>query len=111
MAKIPNIDRAIVDPRKITHYLLDETHRVGGAKARLLIAFGFSPKSPDELIAALRQHGQSYEATTSPPNQHGVKFVVRGLLQTPDRRSLRFRTVWIIDTGTDIPRFVSAVPE
>ena len=111
MAKIPNIDRAIFDSRKVTHYLLDENHRVGRAKARLLIAFGFSPAAPDELIAALLDHGQSYDAITVPPTSHGVKYVVRGLLQTPDRRSLRFLTVWIIDAGTDIPRFVSTVPD
>jgi hypothetical protein len=53
MARVPNIDSATIDPRKASEYLLDEKHRVGGAKARLLITFGFSLDRPDELLAAL----------------------------------------------------------
>ena len=83
MAKIPNIDRAILDPRKITDYLLEETHRIGRAKARLLMAFGFSPLAPAVLIAALLKHGQMYDAEALPPTPHGVKYVVRVCCKHP----------------------------
>jgi hypothetical protein len=35
--KIPNSDRAIIKPSKLTEYLLNTEHKRGGAKATLLI--------------------------------------------------------------------------
>jgi hypothetical protein len=29
MAKVPNVELAVVDPRKVTGYLLDEAHLTG----------------------------------------------------------------------------------
>jgi hypothetical protein len=69
MARVPNIDNAMIDPRKVVDYLLDEHHNVGGSKAKLLISFGFSQKHPELLVAALREHGRTYDAQPLPgPN-------------------------------------------
>ena len=40
--KIPNSDRAIIEPSKLTEYLLNPEHKRGGAKAKLLRKFGYS---------------------------------------------------------------------
>ena len=53
MSKVPNIDRAIIAPEKLTKYLLNPTHRIGGPKARFFMRFGFHPSRPDELADAL----------------------------------------------------------
>ncbi len=111
MARVPNIDSATIDPRKATEYLLDEDHRVGGSKARLLMSFGFDPQHPEQLLAALRDHGRIHDAQPLPATKHGSKYVVRGLLKTPDGRALRIRTVWIFDAGGAFQRLVTAVPD
>jgi hypothetical protein len=54
---IPNADRAIVAVEKLTAYLLNASHKRGGAKAKLLIALGYQPTVPERLVADLRaQH-------------------------------------------------------
>jgi len=35
---------------------------------------------------------------------------VLGMLRTPDGNDLNIRSVWFIDLGTEIPRFVTAHP-
>ena len=39
--KLPNAENAYVPEPKVTGYLLDPTHPVGGSKARFFLAFGF----------------------------------------------------------------------
>jgi hypothetical protein len=38
----------------------------------------------------------------------GTRYVIEGILSTPDGRALLIRTVWFIETGQQIPRFVTA---
>ena len=53
-------------------------------------------------------HSEDVEGMISSP--HGVKYVIDGLLKTPDAGSIKMRTVWIIDKGQVRPRFVTAYP-
>jgi hypothetical protein len=55
---VPNRDQAIIDPVKISGYLLSETHPVGLSKARFFKRFGFRADAPDELSRALLDHLQ-----------------------------------------------------
>ncbi|MGV0023538.1 DUF6883 domain-containing protein [Phormidesmis priestleyi] len=108
--KLPNCDRAFIQPQKLTGYLLSETHSVGGSKAKRLRAVGFN----DENVAMLEQ--ELLQIATSQPVKdltetlHGVKYVIEGTIATPNGVTLALRTVWIIDTGETSPRFVTAHP-
>jgi hypothetical protein len=42
MPRVPNADQAIIDPRKITDYLLSQTHPDGAPKAAFFESFGFT---------------------------------------------------------------------
>jgi hypothetical protein len=54
---IPNADRAVIAVEKLTAYLLNTSHKRGGAKARLLLSLGYGPESPEALEMDLRlQH-------------------------------------------------------
>lgn len=39
--KLPNRENAVIAPDKLTDYLLNVEHKRGGAKARLLVQFGW----------------------------------------------------------------------
>jgi hypothetical protein len=69
---------------------------------------GFDPLKLAGLDAALREHPlrNSVESVIPPPS-HGVKCTVRCSIASPDRRNPRTLTVWMIDDGQTIPRFVS----
>jgi len=107
---LPFADRAEVDERKLTEYLLSPTHPVGRWKAAVFQRFGYSIEAPQVLEQDLRQvagSGLVEETVTTP---YGTKYVVDGRVTTPTGRELVLRTVGIVATGADMPRFVTAYP-
>ena len=42
--KLPNAQLAFIDPKKITEYLLNATHRYGASKAFFFSGFGFDER-------------------------------------------------------------------
>jgi hypothetical protein len=110
MAKLPNADAASIDPRKITHYLLDLRHPDGGPKAAYFMLFGFREDDPEPLIEALLEHGRFNEVVRLQKTAFGTNYIVEGPLSAVDGRKPRLRTVWTIDNGGGAPRFVTAIP-
>jgi hypothetical protein len=109
MLEIPNLDQAVVDTRKLTDYLLARSHPVGRSKASFFESMGFTAEAPDVLGNALRELAKQPDGITVDDTDVGRKYIVVGLLRGP-AASARVRTVWIVDRGTDIPRFVTAYP-
>ena len=108
--KLPNRESAYIPPPKLKDYLLSETHPVGRSKAKFFRALGFSETNIDMLeqrLIAIAHSEDVEEVATSP---HGMKYVIECMLQTPGGSIVQVRTVWIIDTGQDRPRFVTAYP-
>ncbi len=107
--KIPNADAAFVPPEKLTDYLLALAHPVGGPKARFFRVHGFDETNMAELEAGLLAIARSADAegTESP---HGAKYVADGSLPTPTGRSVRVRTVWIVEPADPRPRLITAYP-
>lgn len=77
---------------------------------RFFTAFGFTIAQWETLRNALLQHAVTHEVTGVFETVHGVKYIIEGEMQTPDGRSPQVRAVWIVDTGKDAPRFVTAYP-
>jgi hypothetical protein len=46
---IPNAERAIIAADKLTRYLLNPSHKRGGAKAKLLVSLGYRTDAPQVL--------------------------------------------------------------
>jgi hypothetical protein len=95
--------------RKIANYLLSETHIVGKSKAKF---FG-------HLVLTKQMSANSSKGLSILPKQNwspdtetifGKKYVIDGELETPNGNMIHLRTVWIIETGDDIPRLVTAHP-
>lgn len=107
--KLPNAGAAIVDERKVHHYLLNPGHPDNGGKAAFFEALGFTRSAPGLLVDALRHSadGDVVRKSTSP---HGDKYVVDAILTTPTGQTREVRTVWIVDGGTTAPRLVTAYP-
>jgi hypothetical protein len=107
--KTPNADRATVAPTKLTAYLLNVSHKRGAAKARLLLSLGYLSDDPERLKSDLRQH-LSLDVTRTSENAYGVVYEIEGPITTPIGRTVRFCSVWQVDTGTDVPRFITMYP-
>src|SRR3990170_3092295 len=108
--RLPNAENAWVDQSKLRDYLLSEAHPVGRSKARFFRETGFHEENMATLEQALLQISRTEEVATTATSAHGVKYVVDGSLVTPSGRTVRLRTVWIVDAGRDRARFVTAYP-
>ncbi len=74
MAKLPNAEAASIDPRKVTHYLLDLRHPDGGPKAAYFMRFGFREHDPKQLMDALLEHGRSNEVVRLQKTAFGTNY-------------------------------------
>lgn len=108
--KLPNWEKAYIQRQKITGYLLSETHEVGRSKAKLLRAFGFNESNVSVLEEELLKIACTQDVVEVLPTAHGTKYVIDGEIKTPLERTLKLRTVWIVDIGQTEPRFVTARP-
>ncbi|MBI4513689.1 MAG: hypothetical protein HY702_06210 [Gemmatimonadetes bacterium] len=97
----------------LTEYLLSATHPEGRPKAGFFRRVGFGPENADALANALLQLARSEEvaevaeAVDSP---HSTKYTGNGVVETPTGIHVSLRTVWIVDSGRQTPRFVTAYP-
>ncbi len=107
---LPNADRAIVDESKVVDYLLSARHPDGRAKSAFFSAFGFRAQRWRTFARALRAHEGSGEVAGMSESGYGTRYSVDGVIETPDGRNPRIRTVWIIDSERGAPRLVTAHP-
>jgi hypothetical protein len=108
--KLPDYEQAIISERKMVNYLLDETHPTGKHKAIFFQHFGFSLQEWLRLANALREHAASYDVSSTLNTPEGAHYVIEGELISPDDRNPSVRSVWAIDFGSLVPRFITAYP-
>jgi hypothetical protein len=107
---IPNGDRAVNAVDKLTRYLLNPSHKRGGAKARLLLSLGYRTDAPQVLESDLRAHHLPLNVTRTSQNTYGVVYEIEGPITAPSGKAVRFCSTWQIDTGSQIPRFITMYP-
>lgn len=110
MNRLPNAHLAVIEESKITEYLLSDNHPTGRSKAGYFQQFGFQPSSWRTLRDALFSHLGTSESTSVVKSKFGTKYIVDGVLRTPDRREPRIIVVWFVATGTIVPKLVTAYP-
>lgn len=108
--RIPNADRAVIEPTKLRGYLLSASHPIGRFKAPFFLGFGYSPEGWRRLESDLRNQHLSQDATPADRSPHGRKYVIRAPLVGPSGRAAEVVSVWVVRAGEDIPRFVTAYP-
>lgn len=108
--KMPNGANAVVPAAKLTEYLLSEAHPVGGPKARFFRAFGYTEDNAAVLEDGLLLIAEGNEVKKTKESPFGTKYGVDGDLATPNGRTVRISTVWIVEEEGDPPRVVTAYP-
>ncbi len=109
--KVPNADQAVIAKDKLASYLLNVTHRRGASKARLLIAMGYRSGQWQGLEADLRAQHLTMEVDRVVETKYGLRYEIVAPLTGAGGRSVIFRSIWQIDTGTQIPRLITIYPE
>jgi hypothetical protein len=110
MSRLPRATDAALADAKITQYLLNTAHPDGAAKAAFFGSFGFSPANWVELKTALLGHPLQNPVINQASNPFGQKFEISCSLMTLDGRNPCIISVWIIESPTPNPRFITAYP-
>lgn len=108
--KLPNADLAVVPEHKLTHYLLNPVHPDNGGKAEFFTSLGFRVSEWEVLAAALRELARTSPVSQQAESPHGRKYVTVGRIESPGGKPALVQVIWIVDTGTDVPRLVTAYP-
>ncbi len=106
--QLPNPERAVIDSAKLRDYLLSTSHSVGRFKARFFESLGYSTENWEQMEADIRDLIAAAEARPREKTEYGAKYEVRGSMTGPNGRSAEVVTVWIVLTGEDVPRFITA---
>jgi hypothetical protein len=107
MASLPNGDVAIFDLRKLEEYCLDPSHPRGRHKARVFrVALGIGKRDAAWLRRELLNSLTEGDALELPSDQFGRRWRVDTLVKRQDRNVV-VRTLWLMRTGENAPRFVT----
>ena len=108
--ELPFVDSLRVDQSKITGYLLNEA--TGRGKATFFLRLGYRFDDWETLAAALKAQARDNPVASVVDSPYGKRYSVDGTVVTPDNRQPRprVRTVWILETGSEAPRLITAYP-
>lgn len=108
--KLPNLEQATVPEKKLTDYLLSETHAVGKFKAKFFRSLGFNETNVNLLRKEIINLAKSGDIGDVIPSNYGTKYILEGVIMTPIGKSVKIRTVWIIENNNTQPIFITAYP-
>lgn len=108
--KLPLRKNAYIPREKLTDYILSETHADGKLKAKLFRKFGFNETNISLLEKSLLNIAYTQEVKDIVESIHGTKYVIDGKITTPSGKILKIRTVWILESNKNAPRFVTTYP-
>ncbi len=108
--KMPNNKQSKVFDKKITDYLLSDSHEIGKHKADFFKRYGFDISDIEAFKNSLIQHSKEREIEQTKNTEYGNKYELKCELQTPDERNPCIVTVWLIENGKQNPTLVTAYP-
>ncbi|TXE02959.1 DUF6883 domain-containing protein [Algoriphagus aquimarinus] len=108
--KIPNNIQSFVAENKITDYLLNDLHEIGKHKAAFFKLFGFNIEDIGAFKDSLIQHSVDRDIDQTIESEFGIKYELKCEIITPDQRNPCIVTVWIVESGKEEPRLVTAYP-
>ncbi len=108
--KVPNLEQAVIDPEKLHGYILSASHPVGQFKATFFERLGYTAEDWQFLAQDLRQQLLSLDVVRTEESRYGHKYIVEGPLHGPTGAIRQVVAVWVILSGEEVPRFVTAYP-
>lgn len=108
--KLPSASNANVEREKIVDYLLNPAHPDNSGKADFFEALGFRRNEWKTLAAAFLALARQTEVAQSMKSPHGQKYVIVGRIESPGGKSPLVKTIWIVDSGLEAARLVTAYP-
>lgn len=108
-AKVPKAENAEIPAGKLTQYVLNTEHTVGGHKARVIkSALGFTVEDAERFSKEILTKVKQQEAVSLGHNGHGEKYKVELPFKDTNGKDIDLTSVWIINDGDTIPKLVTA---
>jgi filamentous hemagglutinin len=106
LADIAN--RVVIDPRKLTHYVLDPSSPHGKHKAVLFKKLlGFTQENYTDLVHQLETKSLQAEATFHSKDEFGKRYTVDVLVEGMEGQQATIRTGWLVPAGTNEAHLVT----
>lgn len=106
--KIPNCERALVDIRKLTEYILNPNHLRGRHKARVFAsALGLTAHDAELLQDALLKAACNDSAVQGSGDEYGQRYTVDFTMIGDEGQEAIVRSSWIIMRDEDFPRLTT----
>ena len=105
---LPNAENAFIANEKLLEYLLDDENSKG--KSIFFNRYGYFKDNFEILIQDLKLIAIHGLITKREETKFGSKFVVDMEIVTVNNRTAIISSVWMIDNGSDFPRFITAYP-
>lgn len=106
---LPNVEKVIVDSRKVTDYALNPNNLSGGAnKARVFeSALGYNQSNADHLIQQIQSKLPTSEAVLAKLDKYGQRFTIDIPITGPNGKTTIVRTGWILEPDSQVPRMTT----
>lgn len=111
MPLILNYEKATIDPLKLKNYVLSTTHPIGRFKAVLFQQMGYTAESWEQFAEDIRMQHLALDAKPGEKTKYGQKYIICGDMKGSSGKVVRLKSIWIIETGEDFPRFITIYPE
>ena len=110
--RLPGVECAQVESRKVVDYLLATAHPDGGPKARFFLARGARAEAGEVFAKTLVEHARlnPVARVRDDPAGRARLFQVDCHVRMPDDSTPCIRTVWELRAGAACPRLVTAYP-
>ncbi|HEX41187.1 MAG TPA: adhesin [Phycisphaerales bacterium] len=108
--RLPNAENAIIDPAKLYDYVLSPIHPVGRFKAAFFASLGYTCENWRQFEADLRREHLNKNAILRHTTAYGKKWEISSTIKGPSGKAKRVVSIWIVLTGQEVPRFVTAYP-
>ena len=106
--RLPNSISASTIQEKVQGYFLNSNHPVGKHKARVLNSvLGYHYENWQELSNKMFDAVQTANVTKEFVTEYGTKYKVPITIVGRKNKSMVLNTVWQIDKGSNIPRFIT----
>ncbi len=102
-------ENTFISQEKLTDYLLVFKKR--NDKSRWLAKLGYTVENWKVLERDLRKQILSLDVVPIEKTEYGQLYEIKGELTGPNGISLSVCTIWMIETGTDISKFITMFPD
>ena len=94
----------------IERRLVDERLEIAARRNAAARALDLAGVDPVAHQLPKRLWRLSLEVTRTHEKAYGVVYEIEGPIKTPSGRTVAFGSVWQVDSGTDVPRFITMYP-